>query len=444
MNTTVMSINEKEPVGREWATIGGFHLMKEQGLLEPAFEEINNAALERLRILGFPGRRHEMFTFADVSGLPQMEVEGLYFPHAAALERLEKHMRLSSGGDTTITFINGFYSATLSDVSAFAGAVKVIQLSEAIKNFAVRRRIMESVQRETDYFAALNAAYFRDGAAVFVSPGARLDRPLTIKSIFAPKPGSTGSTFPRVYVELGEGAEAGLMFTSSGDAKCLSSAVVDITLGPRALARQMSQGMCGAGSWNFSKISVAVAEEGSFNGSMAFSGPGFTRDNLEVHLAGPGASAEVTGVTAVSGKSQAHVYARVYHDAPNCVSNQFYRNAVSGQSRASVDTTVIVAKGSTGAQSRQTVYGLLLSKGSRADAKPNLMIYNDDVKCSHGATVGRLSDEQLFYLKSRGIPEKRAIKALVESFLREALARFPEWAAGIGETLFEKIELGHE
>jgi Fe-S cluster assembly protein SufD len=140
----------------------------------------------------------------------------------------------------------------------------------------------------------------------------------------------------------------------------------------------------------------------------------------------PGASLDLRGAGAVTGTNRVHRHLKIRHAAPHCTSNQLFKAVVYGSARSSVDGTVIVDRGAQQTDARQLLQHLLLSPDARADAKPRLLIHADDVKCSHGATVGKTDPAQLFYLLSRGLDKPTANALLTQAFLGEALAIAPE------------------
>ena len=166
------------------------------------------------------------------------------------------------------------------------------------------------------------------------------------------------------------------------------------------------------------------------------------RHHYDARLKAPGAELSLNAVSVLGGQEQVHQFVRIHHEAPHCTSHQLFKNIVDGKSRTSVDGTVIVCSGAQLTYSDQLINNLMLSDEAHADNKPNLMIFADDVKCTHGATVGQVSPDQMFYLKTRGLSEKTAKELLTKSFAASVIdtVRFPAVAAELKKSLLKKLE----
>jgi Fe-S cluster assembly protein SufD len=151
----------------------------------------------------------------------------------------------------------------------------------------------------------------------------------------------------------------------------------------------------------------------------------------------------LNGVSVLDGKDQVHNFIRIHHEAPQCVSHQHFKNVVNGQARSSFDGTVIVNQGAQLTNSNQLINNLMLSDDCHADNKPNLMIFADDVKCTHGATIGQIDKEQWFYLQTRGLSAKVAKELLTRSFAKSIIQtiEFPVVVEDLNSTLLKKLEV---
>jgi Fe-S cluster assembly protein SufD len=387
---------------------------------------IKEASIERFGELGFPKRKHEMFTYADTRELAQTQFATREVPSVTALaEPLKSHI-LTGCERSVIVMVDGHFSPTLSNTAGVRDQIVVASLSEAIKNGRILDLLKKSATEETDVFAALNGAFFRGGLAIRIKPGAKLSSPLQVLLISSGSKDSPVVSSPRILVDAGESSEASVIVKYAGfGGAYFVNAREDIIVGDGASLSYTVIQADGPESWNMTKLAVEIGAGGRFNQTMALNGGKLARRNIEARLKGDGAKIEISGASAIAGKEQSHIYARVYHEARDCESSQLFRNVATGESKASVDTTVIVGEGASGSVSRQLVNALVLSDRARADAKPNLMIYNDDVKCSHGATAGGANADQLFYLTTRGVARREAERALVAAFLRSVTALMP-------------------
>lgn len=414
-------------IAREEAIIESFGGDVAEGEGDSPLLSIRNASIKRFRELGFPKRKHEMFTYADTRELVEARYRTDIKPSAHGFVDAAANHILAGCERSVIVMVDGRLSPALSNIAGVADHVAVTTLNEAAVSGRIHGRLAGIASGETDVFASLNGAFASDGVAVRIRPGARPSAPLQILILTTGSDGGNmEASTPRILIDAGEssGADVIVKYAGSGGT-CFVNAKEDVIVNYGASLNYSTLQADGPDSWNVAKLAVEVGGNGRFKHVTALSGGRLVRRSVEARLTGAGAKIEINGASALTGGEQAHVYARVYHDEPDCESSQLFRNVVTGGSKASVDTTVIVAEGASGSVSRQLVNSLVLSNGARADAKPNLMIYNDDVKCSHGATAGGVNENQLFYMTTRGIGRPSAEKALVAAFLRTVTALLP-------------------
>jgi hypothetical protein len=214
--------------------------------------------------------------------------------------------------------------------------------------------------------------------------------------------------------------EAGPVETLNGDGSPdLSSAAASIS----------------AKAIQFGKLTARLDRNGRLLAVSAHTGSRLTRNSFSVDLAGEGAEAEINGATVLSGNRQSHNFVNIRHRVPHCVSRQKFKSVAADQSRSSVDGTILVDKGAQQTNAYQLINNLMLSDEARADSKPRLMIHADDVKCSHGATSGKLDPAQQFYLESRGLPTAQARALLTVAFIAEVLEKTGKAGEGFRDGL---------
>lgn len=405
---------------------------------------VKEASIKRFGELGFPKRKHEMFTYAQTRELVETRFSTSKPPSFAGFAGPLKSHILPGCERSVVVMVDGYFSPTLSNIAGVSDHVIVTTLGEASKSGRILAMFEKSAAEETDVFAALNGAFFHDGAAIRIKPGAKLSAPLQVILLSSGSKDSPVASYPRILVEAGESSEAGVIVTYAGfGGAYFVNAREDVIVGDGAALSYSALQADGPESWNMTKLAVELGANGRFNHAMAFNGGSLARRNIEARLKGEGAKIEISGASALAGKEQSHIYARVYHEARGCESSQLYRSVVTGDSKTSVDTTVIVGEKAPGSVSRQLVNALVLSGGARADAKPNLMIYNDDVKCSHGATAGGVNDDQLLYMTTRGVERRDAERTLIGAFLRSVTALMPTPASvkAAEELVVRKMEM---
>jgi Fe-S cluster assembly protein SufD len=274
----------------------------------------------------------------------------------------------------------------------------------------------------TEGFAALNAALSPDLLVVDVDAGAQ---PGPIEITVMATGDEPGMSHPRILVRSGAGSDARIIIRHASDSgtERLVNAFVEVEVGADAtlhLYRLLAQGeRC----FHLERVEATVAQRGRFVMHDAQLGAGLGRIDLNVRLAAPGAAAELTGLFLADDARHFDTHVHVDHLAVGTRSLQDYRGIAAGRGRGVFNGKSVVHEGAQQSQARQTSRNLLLSASAEIDTKPELEIYADDVKCSHGATTGRLDPAALFYLRSRGLTASEARAALTRAFAGAVLSR---------------------
>src|SRR6185437_10386923 len=250
---------------------------------------------------------------------------------------------------------------------------------------------------------ALNTMLAEDGVSVDI-PAGQDAGVLQIVHIAA----SNGDFHPRHLIRLGEGARLSLVETSAGDGTYLTNTVTEIHVAPGAHLTHVRIQQDGAAAFHVSTVYVDVGTRGTYDSFTLTTGGRLSRSEAHVGLNGPKAIAHLNGANILTGSQHADFTSVVGHAAPNCTSRQTVKNVLAGRSRGVFQGRIEVARDAQKTDGYQMNQALLLSPEAEIDSKPELEIFADDVKCSHGATVGELDAEQLFYLRSRGVPESEA------------------------------------
>jgi Fe-S cluster assembly protein SufD len=269
---------------------------------------------------------------------------------------------------------------------------------------------------DRDPMVALNTMLAEDGAVLSVPAG----RDLGV--VFLSQSGIDGtSAHPRHMIRLAEGARLTLIDLSSGSGCYLQNPVFEVHVADGAVLTHVRVQNDGVDAFHMATIYAAVAAGGTYDSFTLNLGGRISRTEMHARLDGPGAVAHLNAAQLLRGSQHADFTTVVRHAAPKGTSRQTVRNVLDGRSRGVFQGRIEVARGAQGTDGYQMNRALLLSPDAEVDTKPELEIFADDVKCSHGATVGELDAEQLFYLRSRGIPDSEARSILVRAFLAEAL-----------------------
>jgi Fe-S cluster assembly protein SufD len=365
----------------------------------PGDSTLRAAAADAFRAQGLPGasrgRRAEAWKYTSLQTMGGMS----FGPDDHALKAQPWH-----GANQVLNFRAGRFLAHLS--SHVAG----------FTSFADTPDFGELSWPDRDPMVALNTMLAEDGAVLTVPAGQDMGL------VYLSHSGIGGtSAHPRHMIRLGAGARLTLLDMSFGWGSYLYNPVTEIHVADGAVLTHVKIQHDGVEAFHMATIYAAVAAGGTYDSFTLNLGGRISRTEMHARLDGVGAVAHLNAAQLLRGTQHADFTSVVRHDAPKGTSRQTVRNVLDGQSRGVFQGRIEVARGAQGTDGYQMNRALLLSPDAEIDTKPELEIFADDVKCSHGATVGELDAEQLFYLRSRGIPDQEARSILVRAFLAEAL-----------------------
>ncbi|MFQ5449347.1 MAG: Fe-S cluster assembly protein SufD [Nitrospinaceae bacterium] len=423
------------------AVLGLHKKFLEEGGSNPALTALWESAIQRFETLKFPHRKHEMYTFVNTKELAATPFD-LQTENNIPGEFIQRHI-YPGCEKSHLTLVDGIHRPELSDTSALDGALRIRTLGEAVSDPDIRDYLLHTIAEENDVFASINGAFFKQGMMIEVEPKSQVKNPLQILHVSGGSKSRLVMTRPRVLVKLGMLAELKMIVKFVGvRGNYFVNAVQDILVkeGAGVTFTQVQQDAPDA--WHFSKARVEMEANSRFMAANASSGSKLTRHHYEVHLKEAGAELRLNGVSVLTDEEQVHNFIRIHHEAPHCTSNQHFKNIVNQRSRSSVDGTVVVNPGAQLTSSDQLINNLMLSDGAHADNKPNLMIFADDVKCTHGATIGQIDEDQMFYLKTRGLSQKIAKELLTKSFAESIIQtiEFPAVVEDLENFLLKKLE----
>ena len=408
----------------------------EQG--RPALVELQEAALNRFESLGFPYSKHEMFTFVNTKGLVATSFS-LSDGSAQVSEDFVAGHIYPDCEDQCLVFVDGVFDRGL---SRFEGvSANLVSLSEADQE--LKDYLSKTAENENDVFAALSTAFCSEGLVFKVDDNTQISG--TVQVLFVSTGRSVGPAMhaPRLVWQLGKLAEVKVIEKFVGtEGGYFINSVQDWLLAEGAGVSFTQVQVDSFDSWHFSKTRVHLNRNARFYSSNASSGTQLARHHYEVWLKEEGSELRLNGVSVLDGKEQVHNFIRIHHEAPQCISHQHFKNVVNGHARSSFDGTVIVNEGAQLTNSDQLINNLMLSNDCHANNKPNLMIFADDVKCTHGVTIGQIDEDQWFYLQTRGLSAKSSKELLTRSFAQSIIQtiEFPEVVEELNGTLLKKLE----
>ncbi len=293
----------------------------------------------------------------------------------------------------------------------------------------------------SENFAALNTALFEDGLWIDVADGAHVEVPVEVEHAV----GEPGVSYPRLLVTAGQSSEIRLIETYAGaGSDHLTNSVVEVDLGPNATVHHVR--IHENAGLQVGRVDVRQAADSRYRSTVITLGGELLRFDVRCLLQGRGAECQLDGAYLVDGDDHVDHHTLVEHQAPQCRSDQTYRGIASGKGTAVFDGVVVVHRDAQKTEAHQENRNLLLSETATVHTKPHLEIDADDVVCSHGATVGALDEDQLFYLRARGVPEDLAHSMLTFAFLEAIVDRIGEQStrARMRAALLARIPRGDE
>jgi len=375
---------------------------------------------------GFPSSKHEDWRFTDMSPvtpflLPPGDEAVAAVAHGLLFD--ESLVQLGRGRGHRMVFVDGRHRTDHAAWQPRPRGLVLEPLFSALGNAASPTGLVLGRQLAgQNAFTALNTAFMTDGALVRIPAGLVVESPILLVFLAAAE---GCASFPRTVVEAGADSQATIVELHIGaDGRAtLSNAVTEIVLESGArLAYHGIQKPSGSG-FHIGHLAVTQKTGSNFFAHSLSLGGRLVRNDVHVLLGQESCTCQLDGIYLASGTSHIDNHTTIDHAAPRSTSCEDYKGVVSDRGVAVWNGRAVVRPGAQGTDARQTSRNLILADGARIHAKPHLEIFANDVKCSHGATTGRLDPEALFYLRSRGIGEKDANHILISAFLREGLAR---------------------
>ena len=363
---------------------------------------IRDLAAESFRRMGLPTQRVEAWRYTGLRPLADIVWE----EPLTAVDS-EVPFALPAIDAARAVFVDGRFQPALSS------------LPDVACSFADKAEFGALAQPDRDPMAALNTMFAEDGLVIDVPAGVDAGT-LVLVSHVADTHRPT-AFHPRHRITLGAGAQLSLVERSDGHGSYLHNAVYEISVAAGAVLRHVTLQDEAPGAFAVATRYVGVAESGTYDAFVLNVGARLSRTEIHARLTGPHAAVHLNGAQLLGGNQHGDVTIVVSHDAPHCGSRQTVKNVLTDRSRGVFQGRIEVARPAQKTDGYQMSQALLLSPDAEIDCKPELQIYADDVKCSHGATVGELDDEQMFYLRSRGVPLAEARAILIRAFLAEAL-----------------------
>lgn len=415
-----------EQTGRQW--FEELLAQNRQALGETDQDSLNETrrqARARLEQLPLPNRKQEPWHYTDLSSLYAQSYRSQVQP-VTALEPDDIERWIYQTDDSfRLVFANGQCVPTLSNIERLPKTIKLGSLRAAVSTDPglVSRWLSQQHEQEADVFTALNRALLNDGLFVHVAADVNVERPIEVVHLNLNFEQPVLAQ-PHSLILLEQGANLKLVerFISIGDSAYFFNAVSQVSLGEQASLQHYCLQQESAKAHHRNRTVVYQNANSDYRAMHVATGAAWSRTDIEVQFGGPHANCELQGVYSTGAQQYTDFHLDVHHAQPGCRSREDFRGIVHGQGRAVFDGRIVVDKGAQGSDAVLSNKNLLLSEDAEVDTKPQLEIYADDVKCGHGTTVGRIDPQQLFYLRSRGIPEADARRMLCLGFAEHILA----------------------
>ncbi len=387
-------------------------------------QDIRARALARFSELGFPTTREEEWRFTSVAPIAERPYR-LAPDGASGVTAADLAPVLFGDRVARLVFVNGRYAPGLSDVSGLPAGVEVADLGAAL---ASRPEAVEPhltrLAGVGQAFTALNTAFFEGGALVAVPAGAVVEAPIHLLFVSAPS-GTRTVSHPRVLIVAGENSQVRVVesYAGVGDGEYLTNAVTEIAAGANAVVDHYKVQREAARGCHVGSLHVALARSANVTSCSIALGAALARNDVVGVLQGEGAECTLNGLYLVDGSRLVDTHTTIDHAQPHCDSHEVYKGILSGHGRGVFNGKIIVRPDAQKTDAKQTNRALLLSDDAQINTKPQLEIFADDVKCTHGAAIGQLDDDAIFYLRSRGLDLDQARTILIQAFAGDILGR---------------------
>lgn len=390
---------------------------------EPAWlRRAREDAFAQFERIGFPTVHDEDWKYTNVAPIAKIE----FTPASLAPVFTDSVIKAEPG---RLIFVNGIFQPALSSLDSLPEGLQVVDLAESAApgqyESAVRAHFDRFGNAQANGFGALNTALFSRGILLSLSKQASIKTPIELQFVSVSTNGHPPASFPRVLVVAAENSEATIVdnYSGAGSGTYFTNAIVDFVLADGARVQHFKVQRESTNAFHIAETRAELGPNAKYDSTAINLGAALSRHAIDVTMDHEGAECAVDGLYMVDGDQHADTHSIIDHRQPHCTSHQLYKGILDGKSRAVFNGKVFVRHGAQQTVAQQTNKNLLLSNNARVDTKPQLEIFADDVKCAHGAAIGQLEEDELFYLESRGINPALARNMLTYGFAEEVIEK---------------------
>jgi Fe-S cluster assembly protein SufD len=401
-------------------------------------------AIERFSQLGFPTLRQEEWRFTNVGPIARMPFSLDVTVDAVTAGSIE---RFSYEGTVQLTLVNGRFVPELSDLEDLPEGIVVCSMDEALDKHPekVEPHLGRLASFEDHPFVALNTAFYRDGIFIWVPRNQVVEQPINLVLVGSPS-AEPIAFFPRNLIVGGESSQVTVVeqYVTVGEGAYLTAPVTEIVAEDNAVVDHYKLQRESTEAFHMATFQLQLGRDSNVASHSISWGGGLVRNDVNAVLDGEGGEATLNGLYMVEGTQLVDNHMRVDHVAAHCDSHELYKGILEGKARAVFNGRIYVHHGAQKTDAKQTNRNLLMSPDALCNSNPQLEIFADDVKCTHGSTVGQLDETAIFYLRSRGIGEEAARSLLTYAFAADIVERIKVGAVrqDLEEFLFRRLPKG--
>lgn len=408
-------------------------------------DRIHAAGAARFHQLPLPHARMEEWRETNISPIVNTEFRSVVAPaaHGITREKIRPYF-YGDGHWTELVFVDGFYAPELSNTPALPQGLRVGSLADALEGegTAVAEQHLNQYLLDRNAFTALNSAFLQDGALVHVGRNVAAEKPLHLVFVTSKRGEDTAAHLRNLFV-FEEGSQATVItsyLNAAGDMRYLNNVVDEWALGPNSHVHAYKLVEEGVAGNHLATSEVHQERDSAFHSFVMSMSGKIVRNQICVKLDGEGASANLRGLYLNDQDRLIDNPLSITHVKPNCFSRIMYKGILDGKSRTAFAGKVFVHKEAQKTDSNQLSQNLMLSDDATVHTRPQLEIYADDVKCTHGATIGGPPEPVIFYFRSRGIDTAKAMAMLTYGFAEEVVSEIeiPELSERLGQYVYKK------